>query len=133
MGLHWVAGADPRSLRIMSTRRLVLIVTLLAALTACAGRPETCWVCQREVHDTVRTTLTLASGRSVVACCPRCALHYQEEPGNRVRTIRVTDYTGGSTLPLTDAYLVEGSDETPCMRHHAAAADESKTPMQVCY
>jgi hypothetical protein len=85
------------------------------------------------VHDTVRTTLTLASGRNVVACCPRCALHYEEEAGDRVRAIRVTDYAGGSTLPFSDAYLVEGSDETPCMRHHAAAVDESKAPMQACY
>jgi hypothetical protein len=117
----------------MSTQRLFLIVTLVAALTACAQGPERCWICQREVHDPVRTTLTLESGKNVVACCPRCALHYDEEPGNRVRSIRVTDYAGGSGLPFSDAYLVEGSDEAPCMRTHAAAADESKSPLQVCY
>lgn len=117
----------------MSTLRFFMILTLLAALAACARRPETCWICQREVHDSVRTTLTLASGKSVVACCPRCALHYQEEPANKVREIRVTDYGGGGSLSFSEAFLVEGSDETPCLRHHQAMTDESRTPMQVCY
>ncbi len=106
---------------------------LAACLLSCAARPERCFICQREVHDSVRTTLRLASGKSVVACCPRCALHYQEEPDNRVRGIRVTDYAGGRRLPFSGAFLVEGSDETPCMHRHAALTDESKTRMQVCY
>ena len=118
---------------ILSALRYLLILMLSACLTACANRPEPCWICQREVHDSVRTTVSLDTGRSIVACCPRCALHYQEEPGNRVREIRVTDYAGGGTLPFLEAYLVEGSDETPCMHHHPSMADESKTPMQICY
>ena len=117
----------------MLALRFFLIFTLLASLTVCANRPEKCWICQREVHDSVRTTLSLASGKSVVACCPRCALHYQEEPANRVQEIRVTDHAGGGSLPFSGAFLVEGSDETPCMRHHTTMADESKTPMQICY
>lgn len=115
----------------MSMRALFLAF-LAAGLIACAQRPEQCWVCQREVHATVRTTLILASGRQVVACCPRCALHYQEEPGNAVREIRVTDHAGGGSLPLDAAFVIEGSDDTPCMRHHPVA-DESHTPMRVCY
>ena len=116
----------------MTALRFIFILTLMTSLTVCARRAETCWICQREVHDSVRTTLTLASGRSIVACCPRCALHYQEEPGNRVRETRVTDYSGGGLLPFAAAYLVEGSDETPCLRHHPVDG-EGRTPMQVCY
>ena len=117
----------------MSALRLFTILVFLAALTACAARPEACWICQREVHDSVRTTLTLGSGKSVVACCPRCALHYQEEPASKVREILVTDYGGGGSLSFLKAFLVEGSDETPCLRHHQAMTDESRTPMQICY
>ena len=98
----------------------------------CAFRPEHCWVCQREIHSQVRATLTLADGKQVPACCPRCALHYREEPGNKVRRIQVTDYATGETLPLDRAYLVEGSDETPCL-HHPPVVDEARAPMQVCY
>ncbi len=112
--------------------RALFLAALVAGLPACAQRPEHCWVCQREVHASVRTTLALANGREVIACCPRCALHYKEEPGNAVREIRVTDHEGGGRLPFTSAFIIEGSDETPCMRHHPMA-DESKAPMQVCY
>ncbi len=109
----------------------VLLVFLLPA--ACARQPEHCWVCQREIHSSVRAVLALENGKNVTACCPRCALHYQEEPGNRVRSITVTDYAGGGSLPLREAYLVEGSDETPCAHHHGPMADASGQPMQVCY
>lgn len=112
--------------------RALCHAVLLLVLAGCVGQPESCWVCQRDVHASVRTTLVLESGRQVVACCPRCALHFQEEPGNAVREIRVTDHAGGGDLPMTRAFLIEGSDETPCMLHHPVA-DESRTPMQVCY
>jgi len=112
--------------------RALSIFFLFACLMGCALRPEHCWVCQREIHSRVRATLTLTDGKQVPACCPRCALHYREEPGNKVRRIQVTDYSTGETLPLDRVYLVEGSDETPCL-HHPPVVDESHSPMQVCY
>ena len=112
--------------------RAILLLLGLGVFFGCAGEPAHCWVCQREIHPQVEATLTFANGKQVPACCPRCALHYQEEPGNRVRRITVTDYAGSGTLPFDRAYLVEGSDETPCV-HHPAVMDESKSPMQVCF
>jgi hypothetical protein len=109
----------------------VLIVSTL--LLACVRHPERCWVCRREVHSQVRAVLTLANGKSVTACCPRCALHYEEEPGNRVKGIRVTDHATHRPLALQRSYLVEGSDETPCVHEHPPMMDDSRTPMQVCY
>ena len=117
----------------MTSLRHLAVLVLLTCLAACVRGPELCGVCRREVHESVRTTLTLDGGREVVACFPRCALHYQQEQPGVVREIRVTDHAGGGVLPFRDAYLVEGSDETPCMRHHAAMTDESKVPMQICY
>jgi hypothetical protein len=116
----------------MSAFRSVLIGIVLATLVACAAKPDHCWVCQREIHDQVRTTLTLASGKTVSACCPRCALHYERESPEPVREIQVTDYAGGGRLPMNQAFLVEGSDEAPCM-HHPPAVDPAGTPMQMCY
>ncbi len=111
---------------------VALLAIALAALVCCARQPDRCWVCEREIHAQVRTTLTLASGRQVHACCPRCALHYKEETGDRVQSIRVTDQAAGGPLPFAAAYFVEGSDETPCL-HHPPVVDETRTPMQVCY
>ena len=48
------------------------------------------------------------------------------------RAISVTDHAGGGSLAFESAFLVEGSDETPCMRHHPVL-DERRTPMHVCY
>lgn len=115
----WITGA-------------AIVLGALAGLGACVARTELCWVCEREVHKRLRATFVLANGRSVPACCPRCALHYREEPGNRVRSIRVTDYDTNTALPLERAWLVEGSDETPCLRHHLVA-DAAGGPLHICY
>jgi len=104
----------------------------LLALAACAPHVESCGVCDREIHPGVRATLTLDSGKTIPVCCPRCALHYRPPSGRSVRDIRVTDYASGGSLDFKDAYLVEGSDETPCMSH-APPVGESRTPMHLCY
>jgi len=116
-----------------STRLLLLSAALVAALTACSVRADQCWVCQREIAPRVRVTLSLENGRQVHACCPRCALHYGTESGRSVRRIEVSDYASNGTLDLKQAYLVEGSDEAPCLKHHHPMIDEGGTPMQVCY
>jgi len=112
--------------------RVTSALLLLALFAGCAPRPEHCWVCQREIHSSVRAVVTLADGKKVTACCPRCALHYREEPGNSVRSITVTDYAGGESLPMQKTFLVEGSDKTPCV-HHGPMTDASGQPMQVCF
>ncbi|MGH9750794.1 MAG: hypothetical protein ACRD6R_12825 [Candidatus Polarisedimenticolia bacterium] len=110
----------------------LLPALLLPLLAACVAHADRCWVCEREVHDEVRATLVLANGRKVPACCPRCALHYRHERGEALRDIEVTDHGGGGRLPLGAAFLVEGSDLTPCLEHHPVV-DERRVPMQVCY
>jgi hypothetical protein len=116
-----------RALRFSSLLALVLVLS-----AACARQAETCWVCKREIHAQVRATLTLSDGKKVPACCPRCALHYQQGPRHPVKAITVTDYATGKTLPFEAAFLVEGSDETPCV-HHPNVMDDSHLPMQACY
>jgi len=111
---------------------LLVFCFLLTASLGCARKADHCWVCEREIHPQVRAALTLGDGKQVPACCPRCALHYLEAPGHAVREIRVTDYAGGRGLPLEHAFLVEGSDETPCIQH-PPMTDETRTPMHICY
>ncbi len=115
----------------MAARRALLAILILLG-AACAARPERCWVCDRAIHPRVRATLALAGGRTVHACCPRCALHYRENAAADLRAIAVTDYAGGASMPIDAAWFVEGSDEAPCMQH-PPVADPTLTPMQVCY
>jgi len=110
----------------------ILLSLLIASTLACARQPESCWVCKREIHSQVRARLTLSDGKEVHACCPRCALHYQEEPGHTAASIIVTNYSTGKTLPFERAFFVEGSDETPCV-HHPNVMDDTHMPMQACY
>ncbi len=116
----------------MIVRAVPISVLLLSGVLSCARPADHCWVCLREIHPQVRAALTLDDGGTVLACCPRCALHYREESGNNVREIRVTDYATGRTLIFGRAFFVEGSDETPCV-HHPPVVDETRAPMQVCY
>jgi len=111
---------------------LLALCLVLTAPLACARRADHCWVCDREIHPQVRAALTLGDGKKVSACCPRCALHYLEEPSHAVRDIRVTDYASEVSLPLERAFLVEGSDETPCIQH-PPITDETRTPTHICY
>jgi hypothetical protein len=45
----------------------------------------------------------------------------------------VTDYAGTGTLALDEAWLVDGSDETPCLRHHGPVTAGDGTPLHACY
>jgi hypothetical protein len=112
--------------------RAAIFLILAALALACTARPELCRICEREIHPGVRADLTLVSGRQVAACCPRCALHYRQRDGDAVRAIEVTDRAGGRRLPIESAFLVEGSDETPCLQH-PPILDETRTPMHLCY
>src|SRR5262245_64723674 len=104
-----------------------LLLLLLAVTTACA-RAETCGLCRREIHHEVRTVVAFADGRRVAACCPRCALHVARNGGGASPAVEVTDYAGTGTLPLDAAWLVDGSDETPCLRHHPPITAGEGTP-----
>jgi hypothetical protein len=114
------------------TRALRLLLPALLLAIACAARPETCEVCGREIHPQVRAELILKDGHRVRACCPRCALHDREGKGAGVREIRVTDRGAGSLLPLERAWMVEGSDETPCL-DRPPLSDPTSLPMHLCY
>jgi hypothetical protein len=105
---------------------------LFAAWLGCGGEPRLCEVCRRSLHADVQATLVLADGDRVHACCPRCALHYMERNADRVARMEVTDHGGGGSIAIADAYLVEGSDRTPCLEHHVVA-DETGVPLRICY
>ncbi|HXH27488.1 MAG TPA: hypothetical protein VNL37_00480, partial [Candidatus Polarisedimenticolia bacterium] len=116
----------------MMRARLLILCLLLGFATACARSIANCQVCDREIHARTRAVLTLADGKRVETCCPRCALHYVASSKVAVRGMTVTDYVSGTAVPADRANLVEGSDETPCMPPTPIERD-TRAPLQVCY
>ncbi len=125
----WGGGGGAR---VSARVALPLLLALAGMLAGCGLRVERCGVCEREIHGSVRATLTLDSGRQLGACCPRCALHYGRENSGAVRGIGVKDYASGELLRLERAWLVEGSDVTPCL-HLPPLRDDSGAPLHLCY
>ena len=113
-------------------RCLVLIpILLLLASLACLRGGEKCGVCHREVHAATRAIVT-GGGTRIITCCPRCALHYLQDSGRDPALLRLTDHERGGALAWNEAWLLEGSDETPCL-HEPPVMDETHTATHLCY
>jgi hypothetical protein len=110
----------------------VALSLAFALVAGCARPPEVCDACGREVHPALRVTLRLEGKRDLHACCPRCALHFRDESEAEVSGVTVSDYASEVPLDLESAWLVEGSDEIPCVRH-APTAGEGGAPLHRCY
>lgn len=108
------------------------MLLLLALVPACSRGAQVCDACGREIHPALRVTLRLEGQRDLHACCPRCALHFRDEREAKVGGITVSDYISGAPLEFDSAWLVEGSDETPCV-HGAPPAGEGGAPLHRCY
>jgi hypothetical protein len=86
---------------------------------------EICPFCDRMVHPATAYGLRV-SDRIVVACCPRCAMHFQVNqvsgrPGLPVQAGRVgpawaTDVTTGERIVPENAIYIEGGDLQYCTR-----------------
>ncbi len=109
-----------------------LFFLLLLLMLACTPGTDLCEICERPVHPEVYTTLTLEDGREIHACCPRCALRFIERQNETVRRVEVSDHASGEALAFENAFLVEGSNLTPCLEHHIVT-DERRMPLRVCY
>ncbi len=105
---------------------------LPAWIPGCAPGHDVCAICDREIHSEVHASLVLEDGRTYKACCPRCALEYLRQRNANATSLLVADHPSGRLFPIGSAYLVEGSDVTPCLGHEPAVA-EAKTPLQLCY
>lgn len=112
--------------------RLILSGLVLAALAAGGywllrrTAPETCRICQRQIHAQARAVLEQAGKREPV-CCARCALTLGQQRGERVRLVEVTDYNSGQPLAPEAAYFVEGSRIVLCEKHEPLL-DQTKHP-----
>ena len=88
--------------------------------------PETCGICQRQIHAQARAVLEQAGKREPV-CCARCALTRGQQRHEPVRLVEVTDYNSGRPLAPEAAYFVEGSRVILCEKHEPLL-DQTKHP-----
>jgi len=111
---------------------LIALLGCLPLLPACHVSATVCAICDRPIHPEMTSTVVLADGRQLYACCPRCALHHRDAHATEVRRIEVTDHAGGGRLPMDQAFLVDGSDLTPCLVQ-APKVDPTGVAMHTCY
>lgn len=74
---------------------------------------KVCQVCSRPVHTGMGYRLELA-GKSEIACCPRCGIHYDLSHPGAVRQAFARDFNTGNEILAQEAYYVEGGNEAYC-------------------
>jgi hypothetical protein len=90
-----------------------------------AGNAE-CQICGRALHSARVSTVVLANGTGIQACCPRCALHYRHNHNpSDVSRVVVSDYDTGRSIEATAAFYVEGSEVPAC---HAPSEPAPREP-----
>jgi len=60
--------------------------------------------------------LNTESNGEIEACCPQCAIHYEEEENDKVLEMTITDYYSGMMVDSEDAFYVKGGDLSPCCK-----------------
>lgn len=90
--------------------------------------PNTCRICQREIHAASRAVIERNGERESV-CCARCAFTFEEQKHKPIRLVAVTDYVTKQPLAPERAFYVEGSRIILCSKHEPLL-DQSKHPYE---
>jgi hypothetical protein len=88
--------------------------------------PESCSICQREIHPQSRAVIE-ANGKREATCCARCALTFAKQAHTSIRLVQVTDYNTLKPLAPDQAYFVEGSRLVLC-ESHKPMLDQTRHP-----
>lgn len=100
-----------------------LFAGLFAVLMVLAGygawrvfasrEPAACQVCLRPIHRGSKTVADVG-GKREVFCCPACALTQGRQSGASIRVLSLTDFSSGEAIGPEQAWVVRGSDVSPC-------------------
>jgi hypothetical protein len=106
----------------MPGKRL-LFTALVAVLAGFAGygawqlfearAQASCQVCRRAIHGGSKT-VAIVAGKQEVFCCPACALAQARQSGANLRVLSLSDFSSGQALRPDQAWVVRGSDVSPC-------------------
>lgn len=122
-------------------RRLIFIASMLvvAILVGAAilhyesGRlGPFCQVCGRAVHAGMGYRIELAS-RSEIACCPRCAMHYDISHPGTVKQAFARDFNTLAEVPAEKAFYVEGGNEMYCAHVQPLERKEPQGSAELAY
>jgi hypothetical protein len=100
-------------------KHLSLVVVALLLAAGCSRGRKSCAVCDRAECQGLAFRVTLANGKTVETCCPRCGLHYLESAKQQARSLSATDHTTGEWIDATKAVYVSGSDVSHCTMNEA--------------
>ena len=92
-----------------------LVVTALS----CSRAHQSCPVCQRETCRGFAFQITLANGKTLKTCCPRCGLEYLNDSKLRAQSLQATDFASGRWIDASQAVYVSGSDVSHCSMDEA--------------
>lgn len=95
-------------------------------LAGCSPKPAVCAACQRAECAGMGFNVTLATGKTVETCCPRCGAQVIREQSQPPRAVTATDYATGKSVAVAAAVFVVGSDVSHC------AAPEVRRDAQGC-
>ena len=95
------------------------------------SQPESCYACQRPIHQHSRT-VAFVNGRPKIFCCPACALSEHAQEGKPIRVTELTSFLTGAKLPANEAFVVKGSNVNMCVTTDWVIGAE-KQPAHVTY
>ncbi len=88
---------------------------------------ELCQVCGRDIPKQTAFRMETTHG-TIMACCPRCAMHHIVHHPGLVRQAWATDLDSGHMIPAESAYYDEGGDIQYCTVHKSPV---ERTPMGI--
>lgn len=100
----------PRATGIWSVSVLILALVMLPS---CREQLEVCQICGVAIPAHTRAVVRTTDGDELTVCDPRCPLTHQEQTGETLSLIHVTDFDSGLPLEPSRAVYLTGSDEAP--------------------
>jgi len=120
----------------MRTKSVLVTLAALAAIVVggltvyrwrASQHPDLCQMCNRDIPKQTAFRMDTTHG-TVMACCPRCAMHHIINHPGLVRHAWATDFHSGRMIPAQSAYYDEGGDVQYCTAHESPV---ERTPMGV--
>ena len=96
----------------------IVAVGLVAYHWGISKGPALCQMCSRNIPKQTAFRMATTHG-TVMACCPRCAMHHIISHPGLVRRAWATDFDSGRMIPAQSAFYDEGGNVQYCTAHES--------------